>query len=77
MSVAASGSDCARLEAGTFRLRDHVTHERCFIPPRLDAAPIKGPLAEFPDIKWHPRDREHDREPEEERLHINRKSRTV
>ena len=42
------GSDWAQLEAGTFRFRDPLNRERRFIPLRLDDAPIKGSLAQFP-----------------------------
>lgn len=47
MSAQAFGSDWAQLEAGTFRFRDPLNQERRFIPLRLDAAPIKGSLAQF------------------------------
>ncbi len=47
MSAHAFGSDWAQLEAGTFRFRDPLNKERRFIPLRLDAAPIKGSLAQF------------------------------
>lgn len=51
MSANAFGSDWAQLEAGTFRFRDPLNRERRFIPLRLDAAPIKGSLAELPYIE--------------------------
>jgi hypothetical protein len=47
MSANAFGSDWAKLEAGTFRFRDPLNKVRCFIPLRLDEAPIKGSLAQF------------------------------
>ena len=49
MSAQAFGSDpgAPGLEAGTFRFRDPLNHERRFIPLRLDDAPIKSPLARF------------------------------
>ncbi len=50
MSAQAFGSDWAQLEAGTFRFRDPLNRERRFIPLRLDDAPIKGSLAQFPYI---------------------------
>ena len=58
MSAQAFGSDWAQLEAGTFRFRDPLNHERRFIPLRLDDAPIKGSLAQFLYINWLPQDRE-------------------
>ena len=58
MSANAFGSDWAQLEAGTFRFRDPLNHERRFIPLRLDDAPIKGSLAQFLYINWRPADRE-------------------
>ncbi|MBL8190572.1 MAG: toll/interleukin-1 receptor domain-containing protein [Acidobacteria bacterium] len=54
MSANAFGSDWAQLEAGTFRFRDPMNRERRFIPLRLDAAPIKGSLAQFHYINWFP-----------------------
>jgi hypothetical protein len=36
MSANAFGSDWAQLEASTFRFRDPLNQERCFIPLRLD-----------------------------------------
>lgn len=60
MSANAFGSDWARLESGTFRFRDPLNKERRFLPLRLDAAPIKGSLAQFLYINWLPP--EHDRE---------------
>jgi hypothetical protein len=45
-------------EAGTFRFRDPLNNERRFIPVRLDDAPMKGSLAQFLYVKWHPPDRE-------------------
>ena len=53
-SAQAFGSDWAQLEAGTFRFRDPLNRERRFIPLRLDAAPIKGSLAQFLYINWLP-----------------------
>jgi small GTP-binding protein len=58
MSANAFGSDWAHLESGTFRFRDPLNKERRFIPLRLDAAPIKGSLAQFLYINWLPDDRE-------------------
>ncbi len=58
MSAHASGSEWARLEAGTFRFRDPLNMERCFIPLRLDEAPIKGSFAQFCYINWLADDRE-------------------
>ena len=58
MSANAFGSDWAQLESGTFRFRDPLNKERRFIPLRLDDAPIKGSLAQFLYINWHPAERE-------------------
>jgi hypothetical protein len=58
MSANAFGSDWAQLETGTFRFRDPLNQGRHFIPLRLDDAPIKGSLAQFLYINWHPADRE-------------------
>ena len=58
MSANAFGSDWAQLEAGTFRFRDPLNKDRRFIPLRLDAAAIKGSLAQFLYINWLPADRE-------------------
>ena len=58
MSAHAFGSDWAQLEAGTFRFRDPLNKERRFLPPRLDAAPIKGSLAQFLYINWRQQDRD-------------------
>jgi|GEM_PF-1624733 len=58
MSAQAFGSDWAQLEAGTFRFRDPLNKERRFIPLRLDAAPVKGSLAQFLYINWLPEERE-------------------
>jgi hypothetical protein len=52
MSANAFGSDWAQLESGTFRFRDPLNKERRFLPLRLDDAPIKGSLAQFPYIDW-------------------------
>jgi hypothetical protein len=54
MSANAFGSDWTQLEAGTFRFRDPLNHQRRFIPLRLDDAPIKGSLAQFLYINWYP-----------------------
>ena len=54
MSAHAFGSDWAHLESYTFRFRDPLNKERRFIPLRLDAAPIKGSLAQFLYINWLP-----------------------
>lgn len=58
MSANAFGSEWAKLEAYTFRFRDPLNKDRRFIPLRLDDAPIKGSLAQFLYINWHPADRE-------------------
>ena len=58
MSARAFGSDWAQLEAGTFRFRDPLNHERRFIPLRLDDTPIKGSVAQFLYISWLPQVRE-------------------
>jgi len=52
MSANAFGSDWAQLEAGTFRFRDPLNHERRFIPFRLAAAAVKGSLAQFICLHW-------------------------
>lgn len=57
MSANAFGSDWAQLESGTFRFRDPLNKNRRLIPLRLDDAPIKGSLAQFRYITWHPDDR--------------------
>ena len=59
MSAHAFGSDWAQLESGTLRtgqrpFRDPLNKERRFLPLRLDAAPIKGSLAQFLYINWLP-----------------------
>ena len=54
MSAHAFGSDWAQLEAGTFQFRYPLDQEPRFIPLRLDDAPIKGLLAQFPYINWCP-----------------------
>src|SRR4029434_4981133 len=58
MSAQAFGSDWTRLESYTFRFRDPLNKERCFIPLRLDAAPIKGSLAPILYIHWPAEDPE-------------------
>jgi small GTP-binding protein len=58
MSARAFGSDWAQLESYTFRFRDPLNKELRFIPLRLDAAPIKGSLAQFLYINWLPEERE-------------------
>ena len=58
MSANAFGSDWAQLESGTFRFRDPLNKDRRFLPLRLDDAPIKGSLAQFLYINWHPAERE-------------------
>ena len=58
MSAQAFGSDWATLESQTFRFRDPLNKERRFIPLRLDAAPLKGSLAQFLYIDWLAEDRE-------------------
>src|ERR1043165_4545662 len=52
MSANAFGSDWAQLESYTYRFRDPLNKERRFIPLRLDAAPLKGSLAQFLYINW-------------------------
>lgn len=54
MSAHAFGAGWPQLEAGTFRFRDPLNKERRFIPLRLDDAPIKGSLAQFLHLQWHP-----------------------
>src|SRR4051812_24694825 len=54
MSADAFGSDWATLESQTFRFRDPLNKDRRFIPLRLDAAAIKGSLAQFLYIDWRP-----------------------
>lgn len=46
LSAQAYGDEWAQLEAETFRFRDPLNKERRFVPLRLDAAPIKGSLAQ-------------------------------
>jgi small GTP-binding protein len=58
MSANAFSSDWAQLEASTFRFRDPLNKERRFIPLRLDDAEIKGSLAQFLYVNWHPKKRE-------------------
>ena len=58
MSASAFGSDWAQLEAGTFRFRDPLNKESCFIPLRLDGATVKGSLSRFLYINWLPEDGE-------------------
>ncbi len=58
MSANAFGSDWACLESYTFRFRDPLNKERCFLPLRLDDAPIKGSLLQFVCIDWRPADHE-------------------
>ncbi len=55
MSANAFGSDWAQLESSTFRFRDPLNKERRFLPLRLDNAPIRGSLAQFPYINWQHR----------------------
>ena len=57
MSANAFGSDWATLESYTFRFRDPLNKERRFIPLRLDAAEIKGSLAQFLYLNWLPETR--------------------
>lgn len=56
VSKNAFGSDWARLEAETLLFRDPRHRERLFVPLRLDDAPIKGSIAQFPYIDWRRRD---------------------
>ena len=58
MSASAIGSDWAQLACYTFRYRDPLNQDRCFITLRLDNAPLKGSLAQFLYINWLPQDRE-------------------
>src|SRR3982751_3145464 len=58
MSTNAFSSDWAQLESYTFRFRDPLNKERRFIPLRLDAAPIRGSLAQFLYINWQTTARE-------------------
>ncbi len=58
MSANAFGSEWARLESGTFRFRDPLNKDRRFIPLRLDAAAIRGSLAQFVYINWPAANRE-------------------
>jgi hypothetical protein len=44
MSANEFGSDWAQLEAGTFRFRDPLNQERCFIPLRPEQKVISGCL---------------------------------
>jgi hypothetical protein len=44
MSAQAFGSDCAQLEAGTYRVREPLNRECCFIPLLLDDARSKEKL---------------------------------
>src|SRR5207245_3449431 len=57
MSAQAFGSEWAQLKAGTFRFRDPQNMERRFIPLRIDEAPIKGSLTQFPYISMGWQDR--------------------
>jgi hypothetical protein len=52
MSANAFGADWVQLESQTIRFRDPLNRKRRFIPLRLDAAPIKGSLAQFLYINW-------------------------
>jgi hypothetical protein len=54
MSANAFSSDWAQLESQTFTFRDPLNKERCFVPLRLDDAPIEGSLAQFRYIDWLP-----------------------
>jgi small GTP-binding protein len=58
MSSAATGSDWARLEEGTFRFRDPLNKERRFVPLRLDDAAPKAALAPFLYVDWRENARE-------------------
>ena len=46
MSANAFGSDWAQLPSGTFRFRDLLNKERCFLPLRFADAPIKDSMAQ-------------------------------
>jgi subtilisin family serine protease/alpha-tubulin suppressor-like RCC1 family protein len=50
-------SDFGFAQPGSFRFRYPLHQERRFIHWRLDDAPIKGSLAQFLYINWHPPDR--------------------
>ncbi len=50
LSAQAYGDEWAQLEAETFRFRDPLNQARRFLLLRLDAAPIKESLVEFPPI---------------------------
>ena len=52
------GLERSRLESGTFRFRDPLNQQRRFIPVRLDAAPVRGSLAQFVCVDWRPAARE-------------------
>ena len=69
MSANAFGSDWAQLacpaiapqrrrKSATFRFRDPLNKERCFVPLRLDDAPIKGWLEHCLYINWLLKSRE-------------------
>ncbi len=45
-------SHWARLESDTFRFRDPLNETRRFVPLRLDAAPLRGSIAQFLAIEW-------------------------
>ena len=51
-------SDFGFAQPGSFRFRYPLHQERRFIHWRLDDAPIKGSLAQFLYINWHPVDRQ-------------------
>src|SRR5262249_16957572 len=58
MSSAATGSNWARLEEGTFRFRDPLNKDRRFVPLRLDNAEPKATLAPFVYVDWRENARE-------------------
>ena len=58
MSAHAFGSDWAALESQTFRFRDPLNRERCFIPLRLDDTEPRGSLAQFLHVDWREKRRQ-------------------
>ena len=58
MSANAFGSSWSKLEALTFQFRDPLNPDRRLILLRLDEAPIKGSLTQFPYIEWFGDNRE-------------------
>jgi hypothetical protein len=58
MSAAALASDWPQLESHTFRFKDPLNKDRRFIPLRLDAAEIKGSMAQLKHIDYRTPERE-------------------